>query len=82
MSLCSHSGQPQAIARYSLRKERRCIKSPKSRADAAVFATSTKPLVSRSSLFTIETCPPLAISNASSSRSCFQSVGALFGLVG
>ncbi len=82
MSLCSQSGQPQTIARYSLRNECRCIKSPKSRAALAVFATSTRPLVSRSSLLTIETCPPLAISNASSSRNCFHNVGVPFGLVG
>ena len=67
---------------YSFRTWCRCIKSPKSRAAAAVFATSTSPLVSRSSLFTIETCPPLAISNASSSRNCFHRVGAPFGFVG
>ena len=55
---------------------------PAKGAAAAVFATSTRPLVSRSSLFTIETCPPLAISNASNSRNCFHNVGAPLGLVG
>src|SRR6266853_6107837 len=38
------------------------------------FCTRTSPLVSRSNRFTIETWPPLAISNASSSRNSFQSV--------
>ena len=78
----SQSGQPQAIARYSFFTRCCCISNPNRRAATGVFATRTKPLVSRSRRFTIETCPPLAISNASSSRNSFQRLRTPFGFVG
>ena len=78
----SHSGRPWTTAKYSFPISRRSNCREKCRAAAACFATSTRPLVSRSSRVKIDKRAPFAISYISSSSSPPSKVASTFPFAG